>query len=256
VPEDIGFCRDAVQEWARQGGTPRVVLLGVTPELYSLPWPAGTDFLAVDRTQAMIDAVWPGPREAVLCADWLALALPEGSRDVALCDGGLHLLAYPQEQRRLVRVLRRVLSDQGLCILRLYVPPPRRESPEAVLSDLLEGRISSLNTLKLRLGMALLDGADEGVELGAVWRALHAVCPDLERLASRIGWPVERLLAINTYRGSRDRYHFVTVDQVCQLFCCSPGGFEVHCLRVPSYELGERCPTIVFRRSAAVRTRP
>jgi hypothetical protein len=224
------------------------LLLGVTPELYLLPWPKGTDFLAVDRTQAMIDGVWPGPREAVQCADWLALTLPDSSRDVVLCDGGLHLLAYPRQQGRLVELLRGILSDQGLCILRLYIPPPQRESPDAVLRELLDGSISSLNILKLRLGMALMESASEGVELGTVWRAIHRVSPDLERLASRIGWPVEHMLAINTYRESTARYHFVTVDEVSDLFCGNPGGFKVHRVHVPSYELGERCPTIVLRR--------
>jgi SAM-dependent methyltransferase len=248
VAQDIGLCWDAVQEWVRHCGRPRVLLLGVTAELYHLPWPKGTDFLAVDRTQAMIDGVWPGPKEAVQCTDWLALTLPESSRDVVLCDGGLHLLAYPQQQRRLVQVLQRILSDRGLCILRLYVPPPQRESPDAVLRELLEGGISSLNILKLRLGMSLMDSASEGVELGRVWRAVHAVAPDLEELASRIEWPVEQMLAINAYRESTVRYHFVTVDQVSDLFCGNQGGFKVHRLHVPSYELGERCPTIVLRR--------
>jgi hypothetical protein len=225
-----------------------VLLLGVTPELFRLPWPEGTDFLAVDRTQAMIETVWPGPREAVQCADWREFDLPNGSRDVVLCDGGLHLLAYPQEQGRLVEILCSILSDEGLCIFRLYVPPPQRESPDAVLKELLEGKISSLNILKLRLGMALMSSASEGVELGRVWRAIHAAAPNLEELALRIGWPVEHILAIHAYRESAARYHFVTVDQVSELFCASSGGFEVHSLDVPSYELGERCPTIVLRR--------
>ena len=246
--QDIAFYSDAVREWVRHRGAPRVLLLGVTPELFRLPWPKGTDFLAVDRSQAMIEAVWPGPKEAVLRADWLNLALPESSRDIVLCDGGLHLLAYPEEQRRLVRLLRDTLSDQGLCILRLFVPPCQRESPDEVLNDLLEGRIRNLNVLKLRLGMSLMNCAAEGVELGNLWRAIHEAAPDPERLASRIGWPTEHMLAINAYRDSASRYHFVTVDEVCDLFRGSPGGFEVGHLHVPSYDLGERCPTIVFRR--------
>jgi hypothetical protein len=99
--------------------------------------------------------------------------------------------------------------------------------------------------------MSLLDSAAQGVELGTVWRAIHEVAPDLEGLASRIGWPVEHMLVINTYRGSTNRYHFVTVDQVCGMFCRNPGGFEVHSLRVPSYELGEQCPTLVLRRCSS-----
>jgi len=246
--QDIGFCRDAVRQWVRHRGAPRVLLLGVTPELYRLPWPKGTDFLAVDGARAMIDTVWPGPKENVQCTEWLAMALPDGSRDIVLCDGGLHLLAYPQEQRRLVCLLRRVLSDHGLCVFRLYVPPARRESPDVVLKDLLEGRIANLNILKLRLGMSLMGSAAEGVELETVWRAVARLTPRLEGLASRIGWPVEHMLAINAYRGSTARYCFVTVKQIRDLFCGSPGGFEVQRLHVPTYELGEQCPTVVLQR--------
>ena len=136
----------------------------------------------------------------------------------------------------------------GLCILRLYAPVGERESPADVLRDLTEGRISNPNILKLRLGMAMMADVDEGVELDAMWRAVHEVAPDLEALAARIGWEAEHALVLNTYRGSTLRYHFVTVDQVRAMFCAEPGGFELAGLRVPSYELGERCPTLVFRR--------
>lgn len=249
--QDIGFCTDAVREWVRHRGAPRVLLLGVTPEIYRMPWPEGTDILAVDRSQAMIDAVWPGPKEAAQYTDWLSLELPDSSRDIVLCDGGLHLLAYPQEQRLLVHILRDVLSDQGLCVLRLFVPPPQRESPDAVLQDLIEGRISNLNVLKLRLSMSLMDSAANGVELGKVWRAIHAIASDLKGLTARIGWLLEHMLVINAYRGSKARYYFVTVDQVTDLFCGNPGGFYVYRLHMPSYELGERCPTIVFQRGSS-----
>jgi len=226
-----------------------VLLLGVTPEIYHLPWPTGTDFLAVDHTQAMIDTVWPGPEEEVRCTDWLALALPQGSRDLAFCDGGLHLLAYPYDQRRLVRLLRGILSDRGLCILRLYVPPPQGESPDSVLKDLVERRIPNVNILKLRLCMSLQENATEGVALESVWQVIHGAAPNLDEVAVRIGWPAERMLAIEAYRGSTARYHFVSVDQVSELFCGSPGGFEMHRLCVPAYELGDQCPTIVLWRS-------
>ena len=65
VAQDIGFYWNAAEKWVRERGAPRVLLLGVTPELYHLPWPKGTDLLAVDRSQAMIETVWPGPKEAV-----------------------------------------------------------------------------------------------------------------------------------------------------------------------------------------------
>jgi hypothetical protein len=225
-----------------------VLLLGVTPELYQLPWPAGTDFLAVDYSPAMIRAVWPGPRGAVRCENWLDLTLSAGSRDIALCDGGLHLLAYPADQERLVRRLGVVLADQARCIFRLYVPPVEHESPDAVRDDLLRGKIPNLNILKLRLGMALQESPSRGVAVEEVWRALHEIAHDLEDLAKRIGWPVEHLQAIRAYHHSTGRYHFVTLDEVTRLFCTHPGGFEVRRVCTPAYELGRQCPTVILER--------
>ena len=251
--QDLDFYMDAAREWSHLRGAPRILQLGVTPEIYRLPWPKGADFLAVDYVQGMIDHLWPGPKAAVQCRNWLDMKLPKASRDIVFCDGGLHLLAYPNEQGHLVRLLRDILSDEGICVFRLFVPPTRRETPAAVLKDLLAGRVPNLNILKLRLGMSLLRSAKEGVEVAAVWRTMNREAPNLEDLALRIGWPVPQMLAINAYRNSTARYCFVTTDEAIELFCVNPGGFEIHHRYVPSYELGGQCPTIVLRRCSTAR---
>ena len=159
-------------------------------------------------------------------------------------------MGYPAQQRDLVRRLGAIVSEGGLCAFRLYVPPRRREVPDTVINDLLHGRVADVNALKLRLGMALMDDPAEGVALSAMWNALHDAAPDLEALARRLGWPAEHLLSIRAYRGATARYHFVSVEEACELFCEGP--FEVQDVRVPSYPLGDRCPTVVFgRRSRA-----
>jgi SAM-dependent methyltransferase len=246
--QDVAFYTDAIQRWSGSGGAPRALILGVTPELYQLPWPAGADVLATDQTQDMIDAVWPGPRGAVIRADWKALPLGDSSRDVVLCDGGLQLLAYPHGLEELATSLRRVIAPGGIFVVRLFVPPTVRETPEAVLADLLAGRVASTNHLKLRLGMALHEDARRGVGLRQVWDALHCVAPDLQHLAARLGWPPEHLLAINTYRDRQTRYHFPDLPELCECFCMTNGGFALERTYCPTYELGERCPTVVFRR--------
>ena len=226
-----------------------MLLLGVTPELYALPWPEGTDFLAVDRTMAAIEAVWPGPRDAVRCVDWLEMSLPAASRDIVLCDGGLNLLAYPEEQQKLAATLREVLAAGGLCILRLFVRPPERETPDAIVADLMSGRIPNMNVLKLRLWAALQESPAQGVELDAVWRTVQGAAGSLEKLASRVGWPLEETLFINAYRGSTARYWIGTTDEVATIFCQTVGGFDLASMRVPNYERGRQCPTVVLRRT-------
>jgi len=136
-----------------------------------------------------------------------------------------------------------------LCIFRLFVPPRERETAEDVLKDLLEARIDNLNLLKLRLGMAMQDDITQGVELGGIWDAFQRAAPDFDRLASQIGWPLEHLQVINTYRKSATRYYFRSVSDVRHIFCRDPGGFEFEKVYSPTYELGERCPTVVFRRA-------
>ena len=241
-------------EVARSRPAPRALILGVTPEIYRLPWPDGADVVAVDHTRAMIEAVWPGPPDAAVCADWTDLPLESGSRHLAFCDGGLHLLPYPEGQSAVVESLARVLAPGGLLALRLFVPPDPpvgvdRETAAAVIDDLHAGRIASLNVLKLRLGMALQRDAHAGVVLGSVYDRLLEAAPDLPALAAAIGWPLDQTLAIDSYRGSTARYSFASLDQVRDLFCMAPGGFDLVSVRTPTYDLGERCPILVLRRT-------
>ena len=211
----------------------------------------GTDLLAVDRSQAMIDGVWPGPVGSARCGDWLEMELSKASRDLVFCDGGINLLSYPSDHRRLVALLKDILSPGGLCVLRLFTPPPHHEAPEIVIEDLVEGKIPNLNVLKLRLWAALQRNVDEGVELAAVWRTVKNAVGDLVGFARKIGWPEEQMLAINAYRDTRARYYLLTVDDTVELFC-EGGAFEVDDVWVPTYEYGERCPVVVLKREVEV----
>lgn len=246
--QDLEIYWDIIHPWIHGHGAPRVLLLGVTPELYHLPWPEGTDFKAVDRSQAMIDAVWPGPKSCAECADWLSLNPADSARDIILCDGGLHFIDYPEGQHRLVRALYEILSQDGLCIFRLYALPSRRESAGGVIQDLLDGKIGTPEALKIRLSMALCSHPEEGVEADQVYRALLKAVPDLAEFASKIGWSVEQMQAIQDYKDSKCKFYWLGVDRTIALFCDDPGGFRVHRIMTPSYELGSRCPTIAFQR--------
>lgn len=245
--EDVTFMTKIVHEWSRNNGSIRALILGVTPELHDLDWPVGTKLMAVDRTQAMIDYVWPGSSHAVICSNWLDMPLQNASYDIVLCDGGFHLLSHPVDQQRLINKLQRVIAPNGLCLFRLFVPPTTAETPNDVWQDLIALKIPNLNVLKLRLGMALQQDVTDGVELAKVWDKLWEwSAADFNQLANYLNWPIEHLLIINTYRNNKARYHFLCTEGVCEAFCNQ--GFKWEYIYTPTYTLGERCPTVVLNR--------
>ena len=248
VAEDVAFFERALREWcaAHPGAKPRALILGVTPELYRLPWPDPALVRAADRTPAMIAHIWPGPAAHVIQADWRELPLPDASLDVVVCDGGLHLLDYPQGQSQLARTLARLIAPGGLFVVRLFVPPPQPEGAPEVLGALLAGRIPDLNCLKLRLGMALQRSPATGVALHAVWQTLRQAAGDWAALAAKLGWPLQHLEVIDAYRDSAARYHFVTTGEATALLAAH--GFEVQWMASGSYAMAGQCPTVVLRR--------
>jgi alkylation response protein AidB-like acyl-CoA dehydrogenase/SAM-dependent methyltransferase len=247
--EDVGFFARALREWcsAHPGRSPRALILGVTPELYRLPWPEPALVRAADRSVAMIEHIWPGPAANVIRADWRELPLPDASLDVVVCDGGLHLLDYPEGQARLARTLARLIVPGGLFVVRLFVPPPQPEGASEVLAALLAGRVPDLNCLKLRLGMALQRSPATGVALHAVWQLLRQAAGDWPALAAQLGWPLQHLEVIDAYRDSAARYHFVTTGEATALLAAH--GFEVQWMASGSYAMAGQCPTVVLRRT-------
>ena len=247
-PEDLKYFNAEIAQWSGRFGRPRALILGVTPELCLLEWPAGTSLLALDNTPGMIKALWPGSMNSVICGDWRSVPLRDQSVDLVLCDGGVHLLDHPEGHRQFAQTLRRVLAVGGLCLFRLFTPPEEPELPAQVFESLWSGGIDNLNQLKLRLCMAMQADPEEGVALHAVWEAVAKQASDLDRLALDLGWPAAHVRAIESYRDSPNAYHFLTLAQVEALFCSAIGGFELVRVHRPSYRLGERCPLAVLLR--------
>ncbi len=246
--EDVACYAGHITEWARRHGPPRGLILGVTPELCRLPWPEGSAVTAVDRSADMIERVWPGPRESAIRADWSRLPCPDASIDVALCDAGFVQLSYPHQASAVVRSLRRVVRPEGLCLVRLCVPPDRPESPRDVLDEWRSGGIPNASVLKLRLGMSLQADSRTGVPLARIWQSLDQAAGDGDGMASVPGWTAEEASTLASYQNNPARYRFLTLSEVEELFLRRPGGFVVTSVTQPSYLLGDRCPLAVFRR--------
>lgn len=246
-PQDLQFFSSLIARWPSNKSM-RALVLGATPEFHSLAWPKSSEILAVDRTQEMLSTLWPGES---LCANWLDLPLPDSSSDLVLCDGGLHLMSERLLQEKFVESIARVIDLDGLFAIRLFLPSVRSSSVDEVLDDCRAGRIASVHQLKFRLWMSLRDPERSDVMLGDVWNAVHARCPDFKSLSQKLHWPPESSAAIDAYRGRIERYCFLSFDEVDAMFCAV--GFERIDTFEPTYDLGQLCPTIVYRRSEGSR---
>jgi SAM-dependent methyltransferase len=222
------------------------VLLGVTPELATLDWPADTSLLAIDKSEAMIQSVWPSwgvpPRAAVRCADWLAMPLDDASVDLVVGDGVYSALVH-RDYAALTAQVRRVLRPAGLFVARAFVAPPEREPVRHVADELRSARIGSFHAFKWRLAMALQASLAEGVCVGDVWRVWSDLCPDREALAAKLGWELATIASIDAYRGAATRYTFPTREELRAELASA---FDERACHVPGYELGERCPSLVL----------
>jgi SAM-dependent methyltransferase len=249
VDEDVRHYFQPVSRWCSGGAPPRVLIMGVTPEFYFMPWPDGTDILAVDKSEHMIRNVWPGKGRQALCADWTGMALPDRSRDLAFCDGGLSFIEWPGQAAILAANLARILAPGGIFVTRIYDPGPSREDPARVMTDLLEGRISNSAILKLRLAMALSAPPQNGIKLDDIWRFYSNAVPDSAQLPARTAWSDAEISAIEAYAGSQERYYFPTSDEVRATFCEAPGGFECRAVEAPAYEFHAHLRYLTFDRT-------
>jgi len=245
--EDLEFIKPKINQLENKGVL-KVLVLGVTPEYYYLPWPPNTVLRAADHTKEMIKELWPGPEGSAECCEWTNLSIESSSVDMILCDGGLHLLRYPDGQKKLIKEIKRVLRPGGIFLLRLFLPPEKEQSLESVISNLLEGKIANLNELKLHLWAALQENKRKGVNLHEVWSAVHKIAPDLHTFSSKMNWPVEHLQVLNTYKQSDKQYYMIDKNDVITMFTDAPGGFKINSIQSPAYRLGDRCPTVTFER--------
>jgi SAM-dependent methyltransferase len=246
-PEDVACVEGIAGARARPL---RGLVLGVTPELVGMRWPAGSAVIAVDRSAAMIAAMpragadaSASMRATALQADWRALPCAAGSIDLAAGDGSLSCLPFPRDYRVLAGELARALAPGGELVLRLFASPEPRETLADVAAAVAARAIGGFHAFKWRLAMAIAGGGD--VAVADIARAFDRVAPDPDALAAHTGWPRVAIATIDAYRGSDVVYSFPSAADAVAALAPELALVAQH---VPAYELGERCPTVVLRR--------
>jgi SAM-dependent methyltransferase len=247
-PQDVEIMQRAVAEHCAAAGrtSTDAVLLGVTPEIVKMQWPRATRLRAFDRNPSMIQHVWPGNPEieaVAACAIWSSLPVADASADVLLGDASFSNVHYPKGFKQMAEEIRRVLRRGGLFCSRFFAAPAQREPVETVFDDLVHGRIGNFHIFKLRLAAALHDDVRDGVCLGDIWEVWNKAFPDPEALAQKLGWPVETVRTIDSYRSLEARYAFPTVEEIRAVF--GEDFTEAACI-LPDYELGDRSPIMLL----------
>jgi len=200
--------------------------------------------LAIDRSSAMIENVWPGNplvHAKALCGEWTHMPIADQACDVVVGDGCFTVIRYPQEYEGVIRELRRVLKGDGLLAMRIFVRPDMPEPVGELFDDLWAGRIVNFHTFKWRLAMALHGDLAGGVRLADIWNAWNAAVPEPDVLAKRLDWPIETIHTIDVYRERDVRYTFPRLEELRRAL--SDHFTEVACV-YPDYQMGDRCPTV------------
>lgn len=240
-----------VQEWHLSSHTqsPQAAILGVTPEIVNMNWAGITEVTAFDNSPEMIRHLFIPPRHlhaTAICANWLSLPLREASCNVVAGDGSFVLLSFPGEYRQLGEELARILAPGGILVIRLFGLPGDEDHVEMLFDDLWAGRISSFNVFKWRLLMALQESPETGICVGEAWKVWNAHVPSPEKLAAYLGWQLPVIRMIDKYRDdAATRYTYPRVDDLCRILAPD---FYLTDRIVPSYEDGERYPTLCFKR--------
>jgi hypothetical protein len=247
--QDTQFMQRAITDWAalRPGECLNALILGVTPEIAEMRWPERSSLMAVDKSLPMVRSVWPGNvpgKRRAVCGNWLLLPRGKSSCHIAAGDGSFNCLAYPHEFRAMAASVSEVLVDGGILILRCYLQKVAPESPEQVYADLNRGAIGSFHAFKLRLLMALQNNPQEGIAVRDAYHSWTARHLDLGSLPAAEGWQKPAIETIEYYKNSSTVYAFPTLAAMRAVV----GEFlEEVSLSTPSYELGDRCPTVVLR---------
>jgi SAM-dependent methyltransferase len=245
--EDIRSMEDAASAWTagHPGRRLEALLLGVTPEIAAMRWPELVSLMAVDSSPAMLKAVWPGnvpEKKWAVCGDWHALPRRELSCDFVVGDGSINCLRYPDGYRALIAGVHRTLRDDGVFVLRCYLRPELQESPEQVVARI--GEFPTFHHFKFCLLMAMQPDVREGVAVDRVHRFWAGLKLEEETLAVRDGWGPLDTRTIEFYRGTNTVHTFPTLEELrAVLLEC----FEEVSQMMPTYPLGERCPTLVLK---------
>ena len=254
---EIDTMERAVAAYAAREGDRRLrgLMLGVTADIATMRWPTRCSLLAVDLCREMIRSVWPGDIAGVrraVCGNWMSLPAQPYSCDIAIGDGSMNCVSYPDGFRAVAASVFQALKREGIFVARCYAQPERREEPAVVMESLAGRENPTFHHFKFRLMMAMQRSLKQGVAVDEVYRYWAKYDLDPAVVAERQAWDVEGIRAIALYRDASTVHFFPTLEEQRSLL---REYFDELSCSTDACVLGERCPMLVLtpRRAAGER---
>lgn len=245
APSDVAFYERHVAE----ANPSRALMLGATPAIVSMRWPAGIHLTATDWSEGMLQRVWPATRAPAgagrVRADWRQLPYRDETFDVVVGDGCYSVFEHPTFIDLLNAEVARVLRPGGRFCIRSHRRPATLEPIDKLFSDLLAGRPRNLDLFRWKLATAVQGDTEKGVRLGDVWEIWHRHVPDAEQVGSQLGWTPRAIANMEAWRNSEARYVFPSLD-----FLHSEGRRRFSAVEstLPDYDWGDQFPRLVLWR--------
>lgn len=247
--EDIGIYEDLARRSLSdvRSGVFNAVVLGVTPDIVRMNWPVASRILAIEKSPAVIRALWPGDISGfceVRCASWFDMPVELHSAEMVVGDGALSACRYPEEVRVLGSEVSRVLRPGGMFVVRAYIQPPVAESVESVFDALWRAGGLSVDVFKMRLWLAMQRSASEGVAVRHAAKIMQRFGIDRQYMREHLGWCDAAVEPFEKWGASDAVYSFPSLAELRALFS---DRFEEVSVTYPTYRLGECCPVLALR---------
>jgi hypothetical protein len=221
------------------------LLLGATPRLADFT----DDVTAVERNRGVIEARWPGdtPHRRAVLDNWHSMRFPAACFGVAIGDGSLNVLSFPDEIRTILGRVAEFLRPGAPVAIRAYLRPEDCEPVAAVFAAVRAREIRAFSAFKWRLAMAMCHETGKAdIAVADIHRRFVETVADRAAFALETGIAPEEIAAIDVYGESREVYSFPTpsglvsaIPPALRFIRYAPSG---------SYELAGRCPIAVLER--------
>ncbi len=127
---------------------PKVLILGVTPELRDIALKNNCQVVCIDISREMIKIMKPlikykgVKKEKIINANWLTVSFPKNSFDLVMGDGTLTNLLSIHDVRKLLFKIQRVLKPEGFFLIRELIHLSNKKAPfKKIVSDYRKNKI-------------------------------------------------------------------------------------------------------------------